>query len=221
MFIPEGLTEKDVLMLIDQVVNSLAANFRFGYFDIDDMKQQGRLFAIEALPRFNTSRNHTLDNFLYTHVRNRFINYKRDNYFRNDIPCKECPFYDPKNLKSPENNQCSAFRDKMECSKWKQWLTKNEAKKQLAHCGVPCEPVLNRNDMIADIECTELERLIDERLPLDLRADYLKIIRNLSVPKASKNRVRAAVAKILPEIADQYGYDILESLYEDEDDDDR
>ena len=49
--IPKGMTEEEVLSIIESVVNVLAFNFKFGYFDLDDMKQQGRMYALEALPR--------------------------------------------------------------------------------------------------------------------------------------------------------------------------
>ena len=81
MQIPKGMTEEQVVDVINGVVNILAYNFKFGYFDLDDMKQQGRMYAIEALPRFNPDVGN-LHNFLRSHIRNRFLNLHRDKLSR-------------------------------------------------------------------------------------------------------------------------------------------
>src|SRR3990172_4720235 len=62
--IPKGMTEKEVLNVIEEVISSLAYKFKFGYHSIEDMKQQARLYAWEGLDKFE----------------------------RPDKPCKTCPF---------------------------------------------------------------------------------------------------------------------------------
>ena len=75
------MNEEQVLTAIENVVNALARNFRFGYFDTDDMKQQGRMYALEGIPKYNPEVG-PLENFLRTHIRNRFINLKRNKLTR-------------------------------------------------------------------------------------------------------------------------------------------
>ena len=94
MKIPKGMTEEQVLEAIENVVNSLARNFRFGYFDTEDMKQEGRVYAIEGITKYNPKVG-PLENFLRTHIRNRFINLRRNKLTRYQPPCVDCPFYDP------------------------------------------------------------------------------------------------------------------------------
>ena len=53
MKIPKGLTESEVLDIINRTVNYLAPGFQFGYFDSEDMKQEGTIFCLEALDSFN------------------------------------------------------------------------------------------------------------------------------------------------------------------------
>ena len=92
MLIPINHTEAEVVAIIDRVAAKIARKFKFGYHDIDDMKQQARLFALECLPRYDLTR--PLENFVWTHVHNRLFNYKRDNYERPSCPCKTCTLYD-------------------------------------------------------------------------------------------------------------------------------
>ena len=95
------ITEQELLDTIDIITKKLAYKFKFGYHQIEDMKQQISIFALEGLENYDNKR--PLENFLWTHVRNRLFNFKRDNYQRPDKPCKTCPFYDP-NLKNPTIN---------------------------------------------------------------------------------------------------------------------
>src|SRR3954453_8942961 len=88
MKLPDNITEADFLAAIEKVVGILASSFAFGYFEVEDIKQQARLFAIEAMKRYDPSR--PLDNFLYAHIKNRLINFRRDKFRRNDPPCLSC-----------------------------------------------------------------------------------------------------------------------------------
>ena len=103
--LPKGVSQEDFLTALDNITKRLASKFRFAYHSIDDMKQQAAIFALEGLKNYDTSR--PLENFLWTHVRNRLFNYKRNNYQRPDNPCITCPFFD-KHLQN-SNNQCSKF----------------------------------------------------------------------------------------------------------------
>ena len=90
--IPNGMTEKQVIQIINNIANRLAGKFKFGYHDLEDMKQQARLFAWEGMENYDGIR--PLENFLWTHVRNRLYNFKRNNFGRPDKPCDSCPFFD-------------------------------------------------------------------------------------------------------------------------------
>ena len=74
--LPKGVDEKDFLRVLDNISKRLAYKFRFAYHNFDDMKQQAAIFAIEGLEKYDNSR--PLENFLWTHVRNRLFNYKRN-----------------------------------------------------------------------------------------------------------------------------------------------
>ena len=82
MKIPKGMTEQEVIETITKVVDRQAAKFRFGYYEIEDMRQEAFIIAMDALDRYDEKR--PLENFLAVHVNNRLKNFKRDNFYRMD-----------------------------------------------------------------------------------------------------------------------------------------
>jgi DNA-directed RNA polymerase specialized sigma24 family protein len=76
--IPTGIPLDSILRTIDNVVNAQAYKFRFDVHDEDDIRQEGRRLAWEAIVnKYDESK--PLENFLRVHIRNRLINFKRDN----------------------------------------------------------------------------------------------------------------------------------------------
>lgn len=194
-----NLSEAEIVDSIYRVVNQLASRFRFGYHSIEDMKQEGAKFAIEAINSGSYDASRPLENFLYTHLRNRFINFKRDKYIRNEPPCKTCIFYDPTFKKS--TNACGAFVDKGDCQKLTDWQVRNSVKKSLMR---PLDVSLVSDDSIEtadnnsmDMDFDELKDKINIGLPADLRTDYLRLLAGQNLPKLRKQRVREAVMEIL------------------------
>lgn len=201
MQIPKGMTEEEVLGVIDRVVNILAFNFKFGYFDIDDMKQQGRMYAIEAMPRYKPDVGN-LYNFLRSHIRNRFLNLHRDKLSRHQPPCQGCPFHDP-NLQQ-STNKCTAFADRLECDKFAGWEKRNGAKRSLVEpldiAGVRDEREKNMRsdvDIPAIVIRAEMMHLIDRELPVAIRSDFKKMMEDISVSKQRRDKVISAIKKII------------------------
>ena len=203
MFIPEGMTEAEVLADIDSVVNLISYSFKFSYYDTDDMRQQGRMYAIEALSRYNPKLG-SLPVFLRSHVRNRFLNLHRDKLSRNQPPCTTCPFYDPDCAVS--KNECSAFVDKLECDKWASWEKRNRSKRSLAEpldiSGIrdEKEPNMRAGSNIEKIVMhKELMLLFDIHLPINLRSDFKRILEDVSISKARRDKVLDALRLIMEE----------------------
>ena len=190
------MNEDDLVATINRVVNRLAYKFRFGFHDIDDIKQEGRLYALQAMDKYDGVR--PLENFLYTHIRNRLINFKRDKLSRYDKPCLGCPFYDPHLDKS--NSQCAEFSDKTQCKPWKIWITRNESKKNIMEpITIPdnASSLMRGNSVVDEISDVELVKLIKEHIPVALRADYFRMIGGVTISKQRKDRVKEAVLEIL------------------------
>lgn len=193
---PEGPALAETIY---RVVDLLASKFRFGYYDVEDIRQEGCCFALEALASGKYDESRPLENFLYTHLRNRFINLKRDKYIRNEPPCLTCVFYDPKFKKS--KNACSVFEDKNECKKLGDWRRRNAAKQSLMQpvdvAGVGDNAIKVENDTNETLSFNELKHRIDAQLPSELRSDYLRMLEGIILPKVRRQRVREAVAEIL------------------------
>lgn len=200
MKLPSNMTEQEVLDVIEKVVRRLAYKFRFGYHDIDDMKQQGRLFAIEGLEAYDEQR--PLENFLWTHVRNRLFNFKRDKFERPDKPCANCPI----SAYSPASESCMKYDDLMECSWYAGWVRRNEAKKNLMQpielAGVRGEEEANmkvEDSVLDDVMYDEIVQIIDRNLPIALRKDWLMCGRGIRIPKHRRLKLQNAVTMILEE----------------------
>jgi hypothetical protein len=124
------------------------------------MKQQAAIFALEGLKNYDKKR--PLENFLWTHVRNRLFNYKRNNYQRPDKPCLTCPFFAPKSCAS----ECSEFSNKEDCSLFSSWTKRNDAKKNIMKpIGIDSvsetSREINYGQLFQDISNKEILNIID------------------------------------------------------------
>jgi RNA polymerase sigma factor (sigma-70 family) len=193
MRLPDNVTEKDFLQATEKVVNILAASFKFGYFEVEDIKQQARLFAIEAMGRYDPSR--PLDNFLFTHIRNRLINFRRDKYRRNDPPCIECHNSLPGS---------TLHEDGQYCEKYSIWLRRNASKQNIMNPidlhNISDEHERNTHTescVLEDIEIAELRNMIDIKLEPELRSIYLQMLAGDSVPRSKRTEVERAIEEII------------------------
>jgi DNA-directed RNA polymerase specialized sigma24 family protein len=181
------MTEAQVLHEIELIVKAIAPNFIFGYFTLEDIKQTAWLFAIEGMEFYDESR--PLSNFLFCHVRNRLINYRRDHYFRSEPACQLC-FHKEAGQTDHDDGQF--------CKKHKAWLKRNANKQTLmgaARLSTKSEvdltflPAQNNNE--------ELSQIIDDKLPVSLREPYLKMLHGANVPSHLKKKVIQAIREIL------------------------
>lgn len=190
------IDENELLKVIDIISKKLAYKFKFGYHDIEDMKQQISIFAIEGLKNYDHKR--PLENFLWTHVRNRLFNYKRDNYQRPDKPCLTCPLYDPHLTNSFSG--CSKFNTKNDCDLYSIWLKRNDTKKNLMH--------LTTIDEIKDLanmfRCSsdssadnEIIQILERSLNGEERTIYLKMKTGSKVSKADQSKLISKIQEIL------------------------
>lgn len=177
MTLPPNMNEAEVLLAIEEVVNRLAPTFTFGYYDEDDLKQEGRILAMEALPRYDPNRGTSLKTFLHNHVKNRYINLKRDKYIR---PA-------PKNVGA----------DQLES-----WLKRNSVKRSLIDT---LDISDDRNEPSGiETECDslfnkEMLRIIDMELPVEYRGDYRLLLEDVKLPKSRRLKVLEVLKEILHE----------------------
>lgn len=192
--------ENEFLRVIDVISKKLAYKFKFGYHDFDDMKQQISIFALEGLKNYDHKR--PLENFLWTHVRNRLFNYKRDNYQRPDKPCLSCPLYDPHCKKSLSG--CEDYKNKEDCSLYNSWLNRNNTKKNLMHLTTIDEIKDYSNTFCSDeslltnnIASNEIFSLLETHLNGEYRTLYLKVKSGAKVNKSDMDKLTAKLKEIL------------------------
>lgn len=197
IFKRKGVKEEDFLNAIDVISKKLIYKFKFGYHEIEDMKQQAAVFALEGLENYDNSR--PLENFLWTHVRNRLFNFKRDNYFRPDNICLTCPLYDPNNLKS--TNQCSKYKNKDDCSIYSQWQSRNNLKKSLMKpFNIENEQTSqnnNSNNILSYLSNHEILTIIENNLELNHRETYLRLKGGGKVAKKDLLKLQEHIGHIL------------------------
>ena len=196
MTIPSNMTEHEVLQTINNIANRLAAKFKFGYHELEDMRQQARLFAWEGLKNYDGIR--PLENFLWTHVRNRLYNFKRNNFGRPDKPCDVCPFYDT-NFINFKGYGCKAYDNHEECDLYMGWVSRNAAKRNIMNTAKLELDVQADNSVEEIIDRKYIYELVDSALPVQHREDWIRFTINLKLPKARKEIIVEAVLTILKE----------------------
>jgi hypothetical protein len=197
IFKRKKVKQEDFLTALDNISKKLIYKFKFGYHEIEDMKQQAAIFALEGLENYDSSR--PLENFLWTHVRNRLFNFKRDNYFRPDNVCVGCPFHDPKNLKS--TNQCAKYENKNDCSIYSQWQNRNSIKRGLMKpTNIDNEQVNSlktSQDISLNISNNELIKIIEDNLETKYRETYLRLKGGAKISKQDLLKLQDHIQHIL------------------------
>jgi hypothetical protein len=189
-----GVPEAEFLKILDKITKKLSYTFKFGYHSAEDIKQQAAIFALEGLEKYDNKR--PLENFLWTHIRNRLFNFKRDKYQRPDKPCLSCPFHRPN-----EQSPCAKYFHQSECKEYFNWYKRNDSKKNIM------KPMIvdNLNELFKSgsvterLQHNEVFTLIDEFLPVQYRENYLKMLHGDKVPKAEQRIVIEQITNILKE----------------------
>ena len=189
------VSEEEFLRVLDNISKRLANKFKFAYHSFEDMKQQAAIFALEGLERYDNSR--PLENFLWTHVRNRLFHYKRNNSQRPDKPCISCPFFD-KNL-TQSTNQCSKFSNKDDCSLYASWSKRNETKKNIIQPSYieDNSMFVETHNVIDGIQDQEIINFLDLHIEAEYREAYLKLKHGVKIPKSQLVKLQNYIAKLL------------------------
>jgi len=196
--LPNNITDEEFITVWEKISKKLGYKFKFGYHSHEDMKQQAAIFALEGLKNYDNKR--PLENFLWTHVRNRLFNYKRDNYQRPDKPCFTCPFYKPND--SACSSGCSEFKNKSDCELFASWSKRNDTKKNIMK-PVGIDNVNENSTEIVDfnlldaISNKEIIKIIDNNISIKNRPIFLKLLGGSKVSKLEVNKLVKEIKKIL------------------------
>ncbi len=175
------MTEQEVLIVIEKIANRYCHKFKFGYFTAEDIKQEAFIIAVDALDRYDERR--PLENFLSAHVKNRLINFKRDNYCRQQKEDADVKW-------ELRNNAKKFLMEPLDISNIRDEQEKN---------------MRNENDFIEDIFTKEMFDLIDTNLSVEFRSDYLRIKDGVYVPKPRRQQIFDEITRIISETQDEEG----------------
>ena len=183
MRIPYGLTESQVIKVINKVANILAPSFAFGYHTIEDVKQEAFVAAMSGLEKYDWSKNadkvkcceERLARFLSVHIRNRLLNFKRKHYFRYEKPKFEAQVED--------------------------WEKNNQSRRNLMHfwdlSDVPDKDLGDGTDFEEDYDNKEWFEHIESSMDGAIRNDFRRMLAGVFLTDLRKEAVQAAVTKIL------------------------
>lgn len=189
------VTDQEFLDVLDNISKRLCYKFKFAYHDINDMKQQAAIFALEGLKKYDGKR--PLENFLWTHVRNRLFNFKRNNYQRPDKPCFNCPLFDK--LYSCSDNQCKEYKNKLDCESYAAWSKRNESKKNIIQPLYIEDNNVNETNqgLLENIQNKEILDFLDKHIQCDHRESYLKLKHGIKVPKLQLDKLKQHISDLL------------------------
>lgn len=199
MIIPNGYTEEEVLAIINKVTSSLARKYKFGYHELEDMKQQGIIIAIEGLERYDGVR--PLENFLWVHVHNRLYNFKRNNFGRPDKPCLNCP------LQAYKNNMCTLYKNEMECEIYEKWYQKNDIKRALMSSRDSEDTFAETSPIEDELFKKEIFNIIDKQIPINMREDWIRFCNKLKLSKIRRTALIEQILLILKEKGIDHEYE--------------
>lgn len=182
------LTESEILKTIDKVVKRLAYKFRFAYHTLEDIEQEGRIIAWQAMEYYDYER--PLENFLWRVIRNGLFNFKRDNYTRPNKPCEKCEWVCTK-------------EGQEECELYLNWIERNKARRNILN-PIDLDSVSDEKehsmhvvDLIEErVERKEVLDIIGQQIPIEMRADWLKLLRGIHVPKVRREELEKTVNEI-------------------------
>jgi hypothetical protein len=193
--LPDGVTESQFLEAAELAIAKLIPYFKHSFgltVDVEDLRQMGMVFAIELMAKDTYDRSRPLANYIWQHIRNRTLNEIRDKVRRSDSPCKSCHGGIPCR---PGGQVCTSYAKWQRRQRAKANLMKPERLVLDIH---PDQAGITRaNGVVDDVLGCELENLIDEELPVELRHDYLRMRHGEPVHQARREKVQRAVAQII------------------------
>lgn len=184
MKIPRSLTERQVLEVIEEIVTKLSPKLKFGFYDMEDIQQEGRIRAMTTgLETFDDTRFtdaemvKALERFLRIHVTTRMKNFMRDNMGRSEKPIN------PDRVENWEK-----------VNKRRRNIMRPASIHEISHefHGFPLQ-----TSAVEEIHHTHLMDLINKNLPIELRTDFLRMCDGVRIPKPRQSKVREAIAEII------------------------
>lgn len=176
-----NINNPEIFSIVDRVCKDICKRFTFDSYDEDDIYQESILICEDIINKYDGER--PLENFLRVSLKNRLMNFKRDNTTYYKFVCPEC---NNKNCKNCE--YCIKYRIVYEIKKnINSPLNIDEIE----------DEQLQYNNIDEYIEYSELHQLINFHLPIEMRADYLRIMSGVYINKSRRDEIISRITDIL------------------------
>lgn len=183
--------DAQTIQTIQRVAKNIAPRYTFGFYDRDDIEQECFLIAAEAIGKYDENLG-SLENFLYTHLNNRMKNFLRKHYYRRTFTCVYCGGEDP---------ACESC----ERRRWR-FAVKKHLMEPIDIDNINCNNETNAyesQNLHEKLELDEIFTIINQHLEIYLRADYLRMLEGIHVPKPKREAIENRIIDILEE----HGYE--------------
>lgn len=200
MKIPHGMTENEVLEIIQKISRKIAKKYSYSYHVYADILQDAFIEAVSALEQYDASL--PIENYLTICLRNHFLNQRRKYVERAESPCNRCALY--------IMSSCMAFRTREQCERYGRWTRRNISKRLLAN-GVlkgtdengESLGLFEREYTHRAYEGVDNQEIIDQieaKIPFNMRKLYLRWKSGVKISKADEHTIRNLLVEIAGEI---------------------
>jgi DNA-directed RNA polymerase specialized sigma24 family protein len=162
---------QEQMTIITKVIDRTAPKYVFGFYELEDIKQESYIICLNALENYDNNR--PLENFLSKHLSNRLKDLKRNKYFRHNT--------------ANENHQ-KLHAVKKNLMDLKQFC-------QIAEYDHPFEDPLLEEKLTSG----EALELVMDKIGPSLRNDFLRMANDVTIPQHKKQAVINKVKEILGE----------------------
>jgi len=157
--------------IIEKVINRTAPKYTFGYYELDDIKQESYIICLDAMKNYDNNR--PLENFLSKHLSNRLKDLKRNKYFRHNV----------------QNDSHARLNEaKKNLMDLRQFC-------QIAEYDHP----LDESHLEDKISTEEALELVMDSIAPSLRNDFLRMANGVSISPTKRKNVTEAIKEILGE----------------------
>lgn len=175
----------EILKIIEKIANRLAPKYTFGYYDLDDIKQEIFLLAVDGIEQYDPDRGKgTLASFLFMFVNSRIKHLKRDKYFRIEYECAACKNTDPHCTKCIKRH-------------WKMSRKKQLLETQDIYAISDDSSIVQHFDYLKELADKEILDYVDNNIPVSMRDDYLKMKENIYVHKQKRAKIEEFITELV------------------------
>lgn len=216
------MEKEKVVEIVEEFSGYLGQVYKFGFYELEDMKQEAILRCLEAVNNKNYDNTKSLKQYLFMVTKNHFKNLLRKYRQKNEPPCLTCPFFDP-GMKTSVN-QCNKFLNKEDCKEFSDFKQKCATRESILS---PCdihnlsdeekERLVINIDTLDTIADTELYIYIDKHLNPSMRSDFLRLLSGINIREDNKKTIQREIALIIRDGGFEINYINLDHFIGDDD----